>query len=247
MRTIRRALSVFGCFSNERPSLSLQEISITLRLAKSTTFRLVQSLEDAGYLIRLADQKYCLSFKFVRLGGLAQSTLDICQISLPVMKHLASVSGESVTLHTIEGLNRVCLNVVTTPAPLMSLNHPGECAPLSLGAASLVLMAYSTNHSSEKTLASLAKQLRHSQKDLQSIFRNVKKQGYVVSHGGSVPGLSAISVPIFDIQDQARYSLSIVLPTIRARGRIAQLTAILREAGRKISAGFGARAEHGDR
>ncbi|MBI3918374.1 MAG: helix-turn-helix domain-containing protein [Betaproteobacteria bacterium] len=41
MRTITRAFSVFNCFSDSSPKLSLQEISKDLRLAKSTTFRLV--------------------------------------------------------------------------------------------------------------------------------------------------------------------------------------------------------------
>lgn len=243
MRTIKRALSIFNCFSDAHPALSLQEISNALKLAKSTTFRLTQALEEAGYLVRLDDQKYCLSHKFVRLGRLTQNALDIYQISHPVMKHLAKISGESVTLYSMENLHMICLAVVTTPAPLMSLNRTGDRVPLSLGAASLILMAHSARHSSLNTLVTLAKQLRHPKKVLQSVLRNVKKQGYAVSHGGSISGLSAVAVPIFDLHDEVRYSLNIVLPTVRVRGRIVQLTAILRAAGKKISKGLGANTE----
>jgi len=242
MRTIRRAFSVFDCFSDSTPKLSLQEISNGLRLAKSTTFRLVRTLEDLGYLVRLEDQKFCLSLKFVRLGGLAQATLDVCQIARPVMENLARLSGESVTLFTVEGQSFICVDVITTSAPLMRLNRPGERAPLSLGAASLVLMAYLPEQALKSMLPSVARRVRHSQRDLMSILSNVRKQQYAVSHGGSVPGLSALSVPLFTSDDTVRYSLNMVMPTVRARGRIAPLLKLLREAGQKVSTGLGASA-----
>ena len=245
MRTIRRAFSVFNCFSETTPRLSLQEISNRLRLAKSTTFRLVRSLEDLGYLVRLEDQRYCLSLKFVRLGGLAQATLDVCQIARPVMQELAGISGESVTLFTLEGQDFICLDTFTTPAPLMSLNRPGERAPLSLGAASLVLMAYLPEPALKGLLPVVARRMRHTQKDLLSILGNVRKQQYAVSHGGSIPGLSGLSVPLFSTDDTARYSLNIVMPTLRARGRIAPLLKALRKAGQKVSKGLGASAING--
>ena len=77
MRSVQRILAVFETFSPERTSLTLQEIADRIDLPKSTTFRIVQSLEKAGYLVRLEDQQYCLSFRFTRLAGLVRSTLGI--------------------------------------------------------------------------------------------------------------------------------------------------------------------------
>jgi len=240
MRTVRRAFSVFDCFSTANPKRSLQQLSNDLRLAKSTTFRLVRTLEDLGYLVRLEDQKYCLSLKFVRLGGLAQSTLDVCKIARPVMENLARGSRESVTLFAVEGAEFVCLDVVTTPAPLMSVNRPGERAPLGLGAASMVLMAYMPEAALKSMLPLVARRVRHSQRDLRSILSTVRKQQYAVSHGGSIPGVSALSVPLFGAGDTACHSLNIVMPTSRVRGRVSPLLELLRKAGRKVSMGLGA-------
>jgi len=245
MRTVRRAFSVFDCFSASRSRLSLQEIAATLGLAKSTTFRLVKVLEDTGYLVRLDDQKYSLSLKFVRLGGLAQATLDVCQVARPIMEVLARSSRESVTLFAIEGDEFICLDVITTPAPLMSLNRPGERAPLGLGAASMVLMAHLPEDVLKPMLPSIARRVRHSQRDLLSILRTVRRQQYAVSHGGSVPGLSALSVPLYGTDDRVRYSLNIVMPTIRVRGRVAPLLELLRKAGHKVSMGLGASPKSG--
>ena len=75
MRAVQRILAIFESFSVETSSLTLQEISDRIELPKSTSFRIVQSLEKAGYLVRLEDQKYCLSFRFTRLAGLVRIRL----------------------------------------------------------------------------------------------------------------------------------------------------------------------------
>jgi len=240
MRTISRAFAVLDCFSASAPRLTLQELSARLGLAKSTTFRLVAALEASGYLVRLEDQKYCLSLKLARLGSLAQATLDVCQIARPIMQDLARISHESVTLFTIEDQDFICLDVCTISAPLMVVHRPGERAPLSLGAASLVLMAYLPEELLKTVLPPLARRARHSQRELRSILANVRKQQYAVSHGGSIPGISALSVPLFGRDDTVRYSLNIVMPTVRARNRVAPLLTSLRNAGSKVSTGLGA-------
>jgi DNA-binding IclR family transcriptional regulator len=137
MRTVSRALSIFGCFSASAPKLTLQEIATRLQLAKSTTFRLVGALEDQGYLVRLQDQRYCLSLRFGRLGALAQSTLDVRQIARPVMESIARSARVSVTLFTVDGQEFVCLDVCAAAAPSIAVVRPGARAPLGLGAASL--------------------------------------------------------------------------------------------------------------
>jgi len=239
MRTVGRAFAVLDCFSAAAPRLTLQEIADRLGLAKSTAFRMVNALDDLGYLVRLKDQRYALSLRLARLGALAQATLDVCQIARPAMEQLARASRESVTLFTIEGAEYICLDVCSPPAPVQGLNRPGQRNPLNLGAASLVLMAYQPDAALARIVPVVARRMRHSQRDLRSILENVRKQQYAVSHGGAIHGLSAMSVPLFDTDDSVRYSLNIVFPTARARGRIAPLLKSLRRAGHKVSAGLG--------
>src|SRR5215210_6342492 len=103
MRAVQRILAIFESFSTQRSSLTLQEIADRIELPKSTTFRIVQSLEQACYLVRLEDQKYCLSFRFTRLAGLVKSTLSIREIARPIMTELAEHTKETVSIHTVSG------------------------------------------------------------------------------------------------------------------------------------------------
>src|SRR2546428_14105982 len=110
MRGGGRIFAILESFTAERPSLTLQEIADRIELPKSTTFRIVQSLERAGYLVRLEDQKYCLSFRFTRLAGLVKRTLGIREIARPIMVELADQTKETVSIHTLSGRNPVCID-----------------------------------------------------------------------------------------------------------------------------------------
>jgi DNA-binding IclR family transcriptional regulator len=240
MRSVKRAFSVLHCFSPASLRLTLQEIADRLGLAKSTAFRLVNTLEQLGYLVRLNDQRYSLSHQFVRLAAVARASVSIRDIARPNLEQLSRTAGESVTVFTIDGGDYVCVDVCSPSAPVMGLNRPGQRGPLNLGAASLVLMAYQPESVLKRILPGVARRMRHSQRDLRSILATVRKQEYAVSHGGAIPGISALSVPLFCADDSVRYSLNVVMPTARARGRIVPVLGSLRKAGHKVSTGLGA-------
>ena len=112
IRAVGRALAIFDAFDNEHLSLSLQEIAERIRMPKTTAFRLVNTLERAGFLIRMDNQQYCLSLKVARLGGLVRSTLSIREIARPVMLEVNEQTQETITLNTVVGNERMVLEVV---------------------------------------------------------------------------------------------------------------------------------------
>ena len=125
IRAVGRALAIFDAYDNEHLSLSLQEIAERIRMPKTTAFRLVNTLERAGFLVRMDNQRYCLSLKLARLGGLVRSTLSILEIARPVMLQVNEQVSETIALNAIVGNERMVLDAVDTPSPL-SLIHISE-------------------------------------------------------------------------------------------------------------------------
>lgn len=245
IRAVGRALAIFDAFDNEHLSLSLQEIAERIRMPKTTAFRLVATLERAGFLIRMDNQRYSLSLKLARLGGLVRSTLGIRDIARPVMLQVNEQVSETVTLNAIVGNDRMVLDVVDTPSPLMSMARPGERMPLLLSASARVLMAYMPTEELERVLAANVKTAEFDRQALDRELARFKKQGYGISRGQRVPGLTAIAVPIFDIHDQVRYCLSLTGPSVRIDPRDHELAEIMVAAGRDISSRLGASPENG--
>jgi DNA-binding IclR family transcriptional regulator len=243
MRAVQRILAIFESFTAERGSLTLQEIADRIELPKSTTFRIVQSLEQAGYLVRLEDQKYCLSFRFTRLAGLVKSTLSIREIARPIMAGLAEVTKETVSIHTVSGRNRVCIDAIATASsPLRSVVQPGEQVPLASGSATKILISFMPKSKAAPMVGAIARRAKCSQTSLIAELANVRRQGYAVSHGERLLGLSAISAPIKDTNDEVHYCLSVGGPTVRMQANEKDFIKRVVIAAASISRQFGGKA-----
>lgn len=245
IRAVGRALAIFDAYDNEHLSLSLQEIAERIRMPKTTAFRLVNTLERAGFLVRMDNQRYCLSLKLARLGGLVRSTLSILEIARPVMLQVNEQVSETIALNAIVGNERMVLDAVDTPSPLMSMARPGERQPLLLGASGRILMAYMKPEVLEAVLKT---NVRGSDFDRAAFDREIarfKRQGFAVTRGQRVPGLTAIAVPIFDIHDEVKYSLALTGPSVRIDSRDHELAEVMTAAARDISSRLGASPENG--
>ena len=247
MRAVQRILAVFESFSPKKTSLTLQEIADLIGLSKSTAFRIVRSLEAAGYLVRLEDQRYCLSFRFTRLAGLVKSTLDIRTIARPTMLELAQKTEETVSIHAVIGSSRVCIDSVSKSASqLRTYMQPGEQIPLQLGSASKILQAYMPTDELKPMIASIARLAKCSVSKLQAEFIKIRVQGYAVSHGERLLGLSAISAPIWDVNEEVRYCITVNGPSVRIQVHEKDYIKHVVRAAADISLQFGGTAEAAD-
>lgn len=240
MRSVQRILAVFESFSSDRSSLALQDIADRIELPKSTTFRIVQSLEQAGYLVRLEDQQYCLSFRFTRLAGLVKSTLGIREIARPVLLDLADKTKETVSIHTVSDRNRVCIDSVSTgSSPLRAVVQAGEQIPLLVGSASKVLVAFMPDKQLSSFTANIARHTKRTKTEVLRELSLVREQGYAVSHGERLLGISAISAPIKDVSEEVHYCLSIGAPTVRMQMHEKEFIGLAMAAAENISRQFG--------
>ncbi len=239
MRAVDRIFSVLDAFSREHPKLTLQEISDRIELSKATTFRLVNSLSDAGYLVRLEDQRYCLSMKLVRLAGVVASGLGIRDIAHPKMLEIGQVTGETVSLNTVIGMDRVCVDVVESTARIMHIVNLGEHAPLLYGATGKTLLAHLPADEQATVIKTLPREASFTQAQLKAELATIRKQGYTVTGSERVPGSLAISVAIYDMHDRGCYALTVTGPDNRMKEQLERNLKCMLQAQREISSKMG--------
>lgn len=239
IRAVERALAIFDAFDAQHQSLSLLEIGDRISMPKATTFRLVNTLQRNGFLVRLEDQRYCLSLKILRLSGLVKSTLGIREAARPAMAEVCRATGETVTLNIRAGVERICIDVVDTPSPLMTIVRPGEHVSLLRGATARLLLAYAGEAEIDRIVAQSAVDQKVDETELRADLAKIRKQGFACTSGQRIPGVTAISVPIFDINDEVHYSLSLTGPSIRMDSRLKEFKTIMNDAGASISAMMG--------
>ena len=241
IRAVGRALAIFDAFDAQHQSLSLQEIGERIGMPKATTFRLVNTLVRGGFLVRLETQRYCLSLKILRLAGLVKSTLGIREAARPTMAEVCRLTGETVTLNIRSGVERICVDVVDTPSPLMTIVRPGEHVSLLYGATARLLLAYAGEKEIDAVIAHAQAQAKEKvdAEALKAALAEIRRLGYSCTTGQRIPGVTAISVPIFDINDEVHYSLSVTGPSVRMDPRLDEFKQIMRTAGASISAMMG--------
>lgn len=138
-----RAVAILNAFTPSDRALSLAEISARTGLYKSTILRLASSLMRAQLLERLDDGRYRIGSAAVRLGALYQQSVAPPDILLPIMRDLASESGESVAFYTPAGDVRTCLYRVESTHPIRYHVREGDVLPLTSGSGGRVLTAFS--------------------------------------------------------------------------------------------------------
>lgn len=235
IRAVSRALAVFDAFDTEHMSLSLQEIGNRIAMPKATTFRLVNTLEQAGFLVRLDNQHYCLSLKMVRLAGLVMSNVGIRDAARAVMIEVNRQTGETITLNARLGGERVVIEVVDTPAPLMAIARAGEHIPLIYGAAGRVLLAFMENDALVALLESIGNNHDFDKAAVKRDLQRIRDNRYAVTRGQRVQGLTAISVPIYEHTGQVTHCIALSGPSVRIDNRESELIDIVVSAGQKIS------------
>jgi DNA-binding IclR family transcriptional regulator len=239
IRAVARALAIFDVFDEQHLSLTLHEIGLRLGMPKATTFRLVNTLERAGFLIRLENQQYCLSLKLVRLAGLVRSTVTLRDVARPVMMEVNRLTGETITLNTIDGANRMCLEVVDTPSPLMSIARPGERVSLLYGATSRILLTYMSAEERAAVLAAMPEAATIDKDALERELQRFQRQGYAITRSQRVQGVTAIAVPVLKVDGKVHECLALTGPSGRVDVREGDLIEMMLAAGNDLSTRLG--------
>src|SRR5262249_2371469 len=144
-------------------------------------------------------------------------------------------TGETVTLNVRSGNERICIDVVDTPSPLMTIVRPGEHVSLLFGATARLLLAYCSDEEIDAVIASAPDVKLIDIPELKRALAEIRDKGFACTSSQRIPGVTAISVPIFDINNQVQYSMSLTGPSIRIDYRIGELIQIMVEAGAAIS------------
>ncbi len=101
-QAVQRAIRLLKIFTEQRPELTLHELSSMAGLTKTTTHRLLAVLEAESLIVRgSAQSTYRLGSAVIALGVQALRTNDLRAAVRPSLEALAERTGETVTLEVL--------------------------------------------------------------------------------------------------------------------------------------------------
>ncbi|OWT71567.1 MULTISPECIES: IclR family transcriptional regulator [unclassified Achromobacter] len=221
--SLGRALAVLELFTLGRPVVTVDYVTEVLRYTRSTAYRYLQELCNAGFITQAAPAVYSLGPRIIELERLMALTDPLYRAGQEVLAPEPQ-SNTALLLHNLYEDKVLCIykagpDVLECGGQRITIRRArGIPFPLFHGAASLALLPWlPSNRGLQTYLQNTAAIARAGLGDDWESFRRtmaaVRRTGYATSHGTITPLLSGVAVPILSPSGRLLGSLARTVPT----------------------------------
>ncbi len=176
--SIQKCLEILSIFSFEKNEYTLREISEQLNFNLSTTYRILTTLEQYGYVSRQRNKKYVVGTQALYLSSIYTYSNQLDQIR-PLVDQIRDKSGESASFFVEEDSVRICLYRANSRDQLRVNIEEGRRFKLNRGATGRIILAYGKRN-----------------KDKSGFYKDIRDRGYYLSINEHNPSLFAIAIPV---------------------------------------------------
>ncbi|MEO9137724.1 MAG: IclR family transcriptional regulator [Jatrophihabitans sp.] len=239
VQSVERALTILEILARAGEE-GVTAIAAEIGVHKSTAFRLVSALENAGLVEQAGDRgKYRLGMGILRLAGATTARLDVVQEARPISRALAADTGETVNIAVLSGGSALYVDQVSGGSSLQAHNWVGQHIPLHATSNGKILLSGLGEAELTKALGSLTSFTDHtitSKKGLRQQIDQARADGYAVAVDELEDGLTAVAAPIHNAHGDVIASLSLSGPSFRLdEKKVAQVLTPLLAAADQIS------------
>lgn len=244
VKSAERVLEIFELLKEYPEGLTSKEIGEALGYAASSTFGLVKTLAEQGYLLEGDMKRYTLGAKLIQLGAYASSYLDINKIAAPVLKRLMETLKETVFMAVLSGEEIVYVAKVDNYRSISTNARLGGRKPLYCTGLGKAFLSFLDEEQSRELIerihfVPITEHTITRKEDLYEQIRQFREQGYSVDNEEIEVGLWCAAAPVYNSRGEMEAAVSVSGPTERMKGNREMIIALLLEATREISEKMG--------
>ena len=146
---IEKCLQILSMYSLDKSSFSIKEICDQLNFNVSTTYRILSTLEDYGYVSRLKNKEYVIGTQALYLSAIYTQSNHLEQIR-PIVDYIRDVSGETSSFFVEEDNKRICLYRAHSRDEVRHNIEQGSRLDLNRGASGRIILAYGKRQNDKK-------------------------------------------------------------------------------------------------
>lgn len=247
---VEHCLELVGVLAGNGSPRGITELSAELRLAKSTVYRLLQTLVKHGYAVQdQATGRYSLGLRFLEIGGVVQNNLSIRTIAHPHLRALMAATNETAQLGILDGCEVVYADKIECARTIRMYSSVGRRSPLHCTALGKVLLAFQSEDAMRQILG--RRLIRCTPRSittpraLRDELMHIREQGYAFDDEEFEEGLRCLAAPARDYTGAVVASLGIAGPAARFEpARRPELIKLLKDAAEAVSMGLGYKGEN---
>ena len=193
VQSVERAFSILETFDEDHPARTAADIAEIAGLARPTTYRMLQTLQQLGY-IRNDRGHFEVTPRVLRLGAGYLGRRSLAARAQPILDRLSEDVGEHVALGVLDGDDVITVAAATSPQSrfLSVAVQVGQRLPADTTSLGRILLA----HRVDTAIADA---------------EEIRRRGHVMTDGLLESGLRSIGVPVRDAGGSVIASMSIAV------------------------------------
>lgn len=225
-QSLLRGLQLMELLSKFPNGCPLAKLADDSGMSKSTTHRLLQGLQSAGYVKAAPTPgSYRLTTKCVAVGQKALSSLNVIHVSAGHLEALNLDSGETVNLAGMEN-GRVIMIYKLEPnrGMIRTRAYVGQQLSLYCSAMGKLFLAFNYPGTMAEYWETCRNEIttwtKHTITDplaMEREIQEIRKRGYAVDREENELGICCVAAPIFDVLGRMQYAVSVSLTSARLR------------------------------
>jgi DNA-binding IclR family transcriptional regulator len=214
--SLAKMLSVLDVVEDAPAELAFDAIHARLGYTRSTLYRYLKVLTDAGLLTSLPNVGYTLGPRIIELDYTIRTRDPLINAARPVMSELVRAENGVALLCRRYRHRVLCVHQEQGAATFQSRYERGRARPLVFGAASQIILANLPASGIAKLYAAEPGQFQAAGlgadlAEVKQSLRKMRQAGWSASEGQITPGVTGIAAPIFDSSGAVLGSLSLTL------------------------------------
>jgi IclR family KDG regulon transcriptional repressor len=248
-KTLLKGLDVLAHVVRSDQNVRITDVANDLNLTKSNAYRMLKTLESAGYLRQHPTTKdFAPSLRLWELGMLVVGRLDLRGLAADALRRLADESRETVHLAVLDGREVIYIEKIDSPEPVGTYTRLGGRAPAYCVATGKALLSQMDEAALAPLLDNLPGLSRFTITDpdaLRAELAETNARGYAINRGEWRETVWGLASPVRDPSGAAVAAVGVSGPSFRLDNpaRCAELAQLVMRAARDISSRLGGNAE----
>lgn len=218
VQSLAKGLRLLEAFGSGDEALTITELAERADLDPGTTFRMLNTLVDLGYVHRVEKRRYDLGLKVLDLGFNAIGRRDLRTVVRPVLRSLVGGKIEAASFGVVEGGNVVYVERVRAGLTRLGVDiRIGSGIPAGINVLGQAILAFLPAADLDQVLALQGSQSGYpavSRTRLLKQLKSVRAEGFAASASQISAGLNVLAVPILDEGAYPIGAISVASPSV---------------------------------
>ncbi|MDZ5605029.1 IclR family transcriptional regulator [Pseudomonas sp. RP23018S] len=214
VRSAEVGTDILKALAQLAPSTSLSRLAEFVDMPASKVHRYLQALIASGFAEQNpATNHYGLGREALRVGLAALGSIDVLKVAAAPLSQLRDTLNESCFLAVWGNQGATVVSIEPAVRAVTVVTQIGSVLPLLSSSTGLVFAAYLPERETSDLRDQELARLQHQAGDYSAAFAAIRAEGLHAVHGLLMPGVDAVSAPIFNALGQVAAVMTVVGPT----------------------------------